>query len=137
MIYLAANTASQKIRVTAYEGRMLLDESFTDYLVVFYQNFGDVDYAFIANVEEDNYRYSSFLIDTDDDDPTNGNILVPSNIEGFFTYIIYGQNSDTNLDPMDSSVVGEVERGYLRFTDTASLINNGNTPTPTIQSYAG
>ena len=31
--------------------------------------------------------------------------------EGFFKYIVYEQTSSSNLDPTDSSVVGELDRG--------------------------
>jgi hypothetical protein len=137
MLYLAPNTSEQSIYVTAYEGRTLLDESFTDYLIVLYQNFGAIDYAFIANVESDNIRYTKILIDTNDDDPTNGNILVPADISGMFHYAIYGQNSDTNLDFMDDTVVGQVEIGTLIFTDSDTPYISVNTPTPSIKSYAG
>lgn len=137
MLYLSPNTSGQTLYTTAYEGRQWLSEAFEQYLIVFYQNMGDTSYAFIGNVDSDNYRYTNFDIDTNDDDPTNGNILIPEEINGFFNYIIYGQNSTTNLDPLDSSVVGEVERGYLRILDPETAFNNDNTPTPTIGTYAG
>jgi hypothetical protein len=43
------------------------------------------------------------------EDKPNGTVkLFP---EGFFKYIIYEQTSSSNLDPDDSSVVGELDRG--------------------------
>lgn len=137
MITLAPNTSGQKIYTTAYQGRILLDESFSDYLILFYQGAGSVEYAFIGNVNTDNPRYTAFDIDTDTDAPTSGNVLIPDNINGIFYYIIYGQNSDSNLDPMDSVVVGEVERGYVRITDPAVTFNSDNTPEATFTTYAG
>ena len=137
MLYLIPNTSGQSLYVTAYEGRALLDESFTDYLVVLNQTLGSESFAFIANVETDNYRYSKFLIDTDDDDPTNGNLLVPENISGTFSYTIYGQNSSTNLDPLDSVVVGVIEIGTLIFVSETEYYNQNNIPIPIIESYGG
>ena len=137
MITLAANASGQKIYTTAYQGRMLLDESFSNYLVLFYQGAGSIEYAFIGNISTDNPRYTAFDIDTDTDNPTAVNIQIPDNINGIFYYIIYGQNSESNLDPMDSTVVGEVERGYVRIADPDETFNNDNTPEATFTTYAG
>lgn len=137
MITLAPNTSGQRFFTTAYQGRILLDESFTDYLILFYQSMGDNTYAFVGNVDIDNNRYTSFDIDTDTDDPTAGNVEIPESINGYFHYIIYGQNSSTNLDPLDASVVGEVERGLAHITNPATLWNSDNVGTPTFKVYAG
>lgn len=137
MIRIAPNTAAQKLYTTAYQGRALLDESFSDYLIVFYQNIGDTQYAVIGDVETDNNRYTEFNIDTNDDDPTVGNVQIDEDINGFFRYFIYGQNSSTNLDPMDAVVVGEVERGLLYITDPNETFEADNVPEVTFKSYAG
>ena len=57
-----------------------------------------------------NDRYDKLqIIENDTEDKPNGKIkLFP---EGFFKYIIYEQTSASNLDPTDSSVVGELDRG--------------------------
>jgi hypothetical protein len=39
-------------------------------------------------------------------------------LAGRYEYVIFGQNSSTNINPTDASVVGEVERGIAIFTDT-------------------
>lgn len=137
MIRLAPNTAGQKIYTTAYQGRILLDESFSNYLILFYRGMGDTEYAFIGSVDSDNTRYTSFDIDTNSDDAVNGNILIPDAVNGYFHYIIYGQNSATNLDPMDATVVGEVERGLTYITDPNEQFTSVNTPEATFKVYDG
>jgi len=137
MLQLYPNTSGQTLYTTAYEAKQWLSETFTDYLITFQQEFGVVDFAFIGDIDSDNYRYTNFLIDTDDDDPTAGNLLIPTTTNGLFTYIIYGQNSITNLDPENAVVVGEVERGYLRIFESTEPFNNDNTPNPSIATYGG
>lgn len=97
---------------TPFEARKFL-ASFTDYLVVLRNDASEETYAFIANVTYDNERYSQFRISTALDNPTAGNILLTES--GLYTYTIYGQNSDTNLDPEDASVVGVCEVGACRI----------------------
>ena len=42
--------------------------------------------------------------------------MFPSHdLSGLYTYTIYGQNSSTNKDPNDASVVGICEIGPARF----------------------
>ena len=137
MITLLPNTSGQKIYTTAYQGRALLDESFSDYLIIFYQALGSIEYALIGEIDTDNSRYTAFYIDTDADAPTSGNVLIPSDINGIFNYYIYGQNSATNLDPMDADVVGIVEQGLLRVGNPTETFEANNVPEPTFKSYAG
>lgn len=112
MITLRPNQAGQKIYCTPFEARKFL-ASFTDYLVVLRNDSSEETYAFIPNVTYDNERYSQFRISTATDNPTSGNILLTES--GLYTYTIYGQNSDTNLDPDDASVVGTCEVGPCRI----------------------
>jgi len=57
-----------------------------------------------------NDRYDKLQItENNTEDKPNGTVkLFP---EGFFKYIVYEQTSSSNLDPTDSSVVGELDRG--------------------------
>ena len=102
-----------------------------------YRGMGDTTYAFIGNVSTDNARYTAFDIDTNDDDAENGNILIPVTVNGYFDYIIYGQNSATNLDPLDATVVGELERGYVFITDPNEQFTSVNTPTSSFITHDG
>lgn len=112
---------------TPFEARKFL-ASFTDYLVVLRNDASEETYAFIANVTYDNERYSQFRVSTNSDAPTSGNILLTES--GLYTYTIYGQNSDTNLDPEDASVVGVCEVGACRVKATGTYFNFDNPTVP-------
>jgi len=112
---------------TPFEARKFL-ASFTDYLVVLRNDASEETYAFIANVTYDNERYSQFRISTATDNPTAGNILLTES--GLYTYTIYGQNSDTNLDPEDASIVGVCEVGACRVTATGTYFDFDNPTVP-------
>lgn len=45
-------------------------------------------------------------------------MLLPDS--GLYTYTIYGQNSTTNTDPTDLSVVGSCTTGTIRLTASAA-----------------
>jgi len=51
-------------------------------------------------------------------------------LPGRYRYEVYGQNSNSNLDPTDASVVGICERGYLYLNDSGIYFE---VPTITIQ----
>jgi len=127
MVNLFPNTAGQRMYCTPFEARKFL-ASFTDYLVVLRNDASEETYAFIANVTYDNERYSQFRISTDLDSPLIGSVLITES--GLYTYTIYGQNSDTNLDPEDASVVGVCEVGACRITDNQVYFNFDNPTVP-------
>lgn len=117
MIHLAPNAISNRVHVTPFEARKFL-AAFTDYLMVLKNNATEEEYALILNVLADNERYTSGSLPTDNDDPENGEILLTES--GLYTYTIYGQNSSTNLDPTDASVVGVCEIGACKVSDEAA-----------------
>ena len=83
----------------------------------------------IPTIINENERITTLGISTNANDPLNASILV--NHGGRWNYIVYGQNSNTNLDPTSNDVVGEIERGFVEFS---SLINYYDQPTLTIPS---
>ena len=83
----------------------------------------------IPTIINENERITTLGISTNADDPTNASILITHG--GRWSYIVYGQNSDTNLDPTSVDVVGEIQRGFIQFS---SLINYYDQPTLTIPS---
>jgi len=130
MITLRPNySIRQKILCTPFEARKFL-ASFTHYLVVLRNDSSEETLAFVGDVTFDNERYTQLQIRTNTDDPTNGNILLTES--GLYTYTIYGQNSDSNLDPDDATVVGTCEVGPCRILfdgqaydfDTPSIPDN-------------
>ena len=83
----------------------------------------------IPTIINENNRITTLGISTNFDDPINASILI--NHGGRWNYIVYGQNSDTNLDPNDVVVVGEIDKGFIEFS---SLIDYYTQPTLTIPS---
>lgn len=106
MIYISANTANQTCLMTLKEGREFYQVAFTDYLLILEHSEGTNTLNQVAEVLTETDRYTRLNITT-----------VPLTITGQYNYYVYGQNSDTNLDPNDESVVGLVERGILILTD--------------------
>jgi hypothetical protein len=114
MIHLVPSSASNDVYVSPFQSRKFL-ASFTHYLVELLNNASRETFYFIADVTVDNDRYSKFILPTDTDDPTAGSILLTQS--GLYTYKIWGQNSASNLDPTDASVVGICEVGSCKVSD--------------------
>jgi hypothetical protein len=114
MIHLNPNSATeQTIYLTLQEMKKDFD-AFANYLVLF-ENMGSREQIyFIGDVATDNARYTALSIFTNLDDPLNGDILLEET--GQFFYKVWGQNSTTNLDPTDASVVALIEEGTLDVT---------------------
>ena len=125
MIHLAPNTPQQFAYLTPFEARKFL-ASFTDYLMVITSQATSEVVACILNRSVDNERYTKVGIGTDEADAEGGNVLLTES--GLYTYEVYGQNSDTNIDPTDASVVGLCEIGTIKLSDEAAW----NIPSVTI-----
>lgn len=129
MNYLQSNTASQSLFLSLKEGRLLFSTTYTDYLLVLQNELTSELLYVIPTIIAENDRITELGISTNANDPLNASILI--NHGGRWNYIVYGQNSNTNLDPSDAVVVGEIERGFVEFS---SLINYYDQPTITIPS---
>ena len=130
MIYLLKNTAAQLLYLTLKEGELLLANSYTDYLLeLTNEQTLEKLYAIPTQIAQ-NDRYTTIQIGTNDNEPTDASLLI--NYPARFSYVVYGQNSTTNLDPTDEAVVGVIEKGYLivedittpRFTEPNLTIDN-------------
>lgn len=117
MLYLQNNTSNQIKFLTLDEGRTYFSTTFTNYLLVLVGEVSNQKFAQVLNVIVENERYTKVEIDT------TGIIQ-----NGRYAYYVYGQNSNTNLDPNDSSVVGLVEEG------TAEVVSDINYYTPDSQT---
>jgi hypothetical protein len=117
MIHLVPNSASNLVYVTPFESRKFL-AAFTDYLLVLTNQATEEQFACIFNAQYDNERYTQADLPTNNDDPVNGELLITES--GLYTYTIYGQNSDSNLDPTDAVVVGVCEVGSCKVSDEAA-----------------
>tara|TARA_B110000285_G_C14956820_1_gene529626 strand:+ start:45 stop:446 length:402 start_codon:yes stop_codon:yes gene_type:complete len=112
MIRLQPDTASQTIYVSPFQARKYL-ATFTNYLIEFKSQATSENFLVILNVVSDNARYTKATVGTHLKSPLTGDIKITDT--GLYTYRILGQNSSTNLDPTDASVVGECEVGVLQI----------------------
>ncbi len=120
---LLIDTAGQTIRLTLNEGRSYYSELFSDYLVVITREEKSPSGLLLAQVATlilENERYTEIEITTEGLTTT-----------GQYRYVVYGQNSDSNTNPNDASVVGEVEQGWIKLTGDTELYN---VPTITISN---
>jgi hypothetical protein len=134
MNYLQTNTASQTLLLSLEEGILLLP-SFTDYLLVIQNEITLEIFAVIPTLISTNERITTLSISTNADDAVNGSILIVEG--GRYNYIIYGQNSNSNLDPADADVVGELKRGFIQFTTLTQYFDQPSLTIPNDIEYNG
>jgi hypothetical protein len=134
MNYLQTNTASQTLLLSLEEGVLLLS-SFTDYLLVIQNEITLEIFAVIPTLISTNERITTLSISTNTDDAVNGSILITEG--GRYNYIIYGQNSNSNLDPADADVVGELKRGFIQFTTLTQYFDQPTLTIPNDIEYNG
>ena len=115
MIHLAPNSASNTVNVTPFEARKFM-ASFTHYLLELTNQATEKKHYAVPVLTYDNERYTQFDLPTDAD-ATNSVLITES---GLYTYKLWGQNSSTNLDPEDASVVGLCEVGPCKVSDEAA-----------------
>jgi hypothetical protein len=129
MNYLQSNTASQTLFLSLKEGSLLFSTTYTNYLLVLQNELTCELLYVIPNIINENDRITTLGISTNADDPVNASILITHG--GRWNYIVYAQNSNSNLNPNSIDVVGEIERGFIEFS---SLINYYDQPSLTIPS---
>lgn len=115
MIYLLKNTAAQLLYLTLKEGELLLANTYTNYLLeLTNEQTLEKLYAIPTQIAQ-NDRYTTIQIGTNANTPLAASLLI--NYPARFSYIVYGQNSSTNLDPTNAVVEGVIEKGYLIVED--------------------
>lgn len=134
MNYLQTNTASQTLLLSLEEGVLLLP-SFTDYLLVIQNEITLEIFAVIPTLISTNERITELSISTNADNAVNGSILIVEG--GRYNYVIYGQNSNSNLDPADADVVGELKRGFIQFTTLTQYFDQPSLTIPNDIEYNG
>lgn len=115
MIYLLTNTANQAVYLTLDEARQYFPTSFTHYLLIVTHeenSTSGVSLGQVLDVISESQRFTHALVDT------TGLTQV-----GRYRYTVYGQNSATNTDPTDASVVGECEQGLCVLSDNTQYFN--------------
>jgi hypothetical protein len=115
MIYLLKNTAAQLLYLSLKEGELLLANTYTHYLLeLTNEQTLEKLYAIPIQIAQ-NDRYTTIQIGTNANTPTAASLLI--NYPARFSYVVYGQNSSTNLDPTDAVVEGVIQIGYLIVED--------------------
>lgn len=134
MIRLLPNTARNIVYLTLKEKDRDLG-TVSNYLLLLEHQISRQKYYLILDTNEDNERYTKATIGTNTDDAVNGSIQITET--GLYWYFVYGQNSESNLDP--DSAVGLFEKGVCNVKDTES--DYYNVPDITIATdtiyYAG
>lgn len=90
-----------------------MTSEFTDYLFVLTSDDNGEGAATLAQVAQVNYendRITSLTVTTE-----------TITTAGRYRYEVYGQNSASNIDPTNASVVGIVERGYCLMTGSTTF----------------
>lgn len=135
MNYLQTNTAFQTLLLNLKSGSLLFATTYTNYLVVIQNEITLQKYYVIPSTISENDRITTLAISTNADDPTNGSILVVNG--GRYNFVVYGQNSDTNLDPTSADVVGEIKRGFIQFETLVNYYDQPNIIIPSDIEYNG
>jgi hypothetical protein len=126
MVYLNTNTANQYAWLSLDEGRAYFNVAFTHYLLVLTYEMTGEKLAQVVTVINENERVTKIRLTT-----------VGLTDAGRYHYEVYGQNSDTNTDPTNASVVGLVEKG-LMILSNGTIYFDVSTPTiPVDVIYTG
>lgn len=119
MIHLTTDTATQTVRLTLDEGRQYFTDTFTHYLLILIREENAVDsgqsLAQVPTIVLDNERFTQLTV-------TTVGLLNP----GQYRYEVYGQNSSSNTDPDNASVVGLIEIGTAILTDSTIYLTQAN-----------
>jgi hypothetical protein len=115
MIYLETNTPNQLIRLSLDESRQYYSTPFTHYLFILQHeenSTAGVDLQQVPTIIGENQRITILLVTT-----------ASLTLAGRYRYYVYGQNSSTNLNPTDASVVGLCEVGWANLSDGSTAFD--------------
>jgi cytochrome c-type biogenesis protein CcmE len=126
MVYLNTNTANQYAWLSLDEGRAYFNVAFTNYLLIMTYEMTGEQLAQVVEVVNENERVTKIRLTTVG--------LVDA---GKYKYDVYGQNSNSNLDPTNASVVGLVERGSMILQDGTIYFDVSSPTIPVDVIYTG
>jgi hypothetical protein len=126
MIYLLTDTANQTTYLTLNEGRSYYATAFTDYLLVLTYEMTGETLGQVVSITSENERITTIELTTE--------TLVNA---GRYRYEVYGQNSNSNTNPTDASVVGLVEKGIIELTKSVNYYDISNPTIPVDYIYTG
>ena len=126
MVYLNTNTANQYAWLSLDEGRQYFNVAFTHYLLVMTYEMTGEKLAQVVVVINENERVTKIRLTT-----------VGLLDAGRYHYEVYGQNSSTNTDPTDASVVGKVEEGLMILSNGTNYFDVSTPTIPVDVIYTG
>jgi len=126
MVYLNTNTANQYAWLSLDEGRQYFNVAFTHYLLVMTYEMTGEKLAQVVTVINENERVTKIRLTT-----------VGLTDAGRYHYEVYGQNSATNIDPTDASVVGKVEEGLMILSNGTNYFDVSTPTIPVDVIYTG
>jgi hypothetical protein len=126
MVYLNTNTANQYAYLSLDEGRAYFNVAFTHYLLVMTYEMTGEQLAQVVEVINENERVTKIRLTT-----------VGLTDAGRYHYEVYGQNSSSNIDPTDASVVGLVEKSLMILQDGTIFFDVSSPTIPVDVIYTG
>jgi hypothetical protein len=126
MVYLNTNTANQYAWLSLDEGRQYFNVAFTHYLLVMTYEMTGEKLEQVVVVINENERVTKIRLTT-----------VGLLDAGRYHYEVYGQNSSTNTDPTDASVVGKVEEGLMILSNGTNYFDVSTPTIPVDVIYTG
>ena len=126
MVYLNTNTANQYAYLSLDEGRAYFNVAFTHYLLVMTYEMTGEELAQVVEVINENERVTKIRLTTVG--------LVDA---GRYHYEVYGQNSSSNIDPTNASVVGLIEKSLMILQDGTIFFDVSSPTIPVDVIYTG
>jgi hypothetical protein len=126
MVYLNTNTANQYAWLSLDEGRAYFNVAFTHYLLVMTYEMTGEKLAQVVEVINENERVTKIRLTTVG--------LVDA---GRYHYEVYGQNSSSNIDPTNASVVGLIEKSLMILQDGTIFFDVSSPTIPVDVIYTG
>jgi hypothetical protein len=126
MVYLNTNTANQYAWLSLDEGRAYFNVAFTHYLLVMTYEMTGEELAQVVEVINENERVTKIRLTTVG--------LVDA---GRYHYEVYGQNSSSNIDPTNASVVGLIEKSLMILQDGTIFFDVSSPTIPVDVIYTG
>jgi hypothetical protein len=126
MVYLNTNTANQYAYLSLDEGRAYFNVAFTHYLLVMTYEMTGEQLAQVVEVINENERVTKIRLTTVG--------LVDA---GRYHYQVYGQNSNSNIDPTNASVVGLIEKSLMILQDGTIFFDVSSPTIPVDVIYTG
>lgn len=126
MVYLNTNTANQYAYLSLDEGRAYFNVAFTHYLLVMTYEMTGEQLAQVVEVINENERVTKIRLTTVG--------LVDA---GRYHYEVYGQNSSSNIDPINAAVLGLIEKSLMILQDGTIFFDVSSPTIPVDVIYTG